>query len=42
MKAFIAGCVAAIVIGVVAAVVLQIVDRDAGSFYQSETGNVRL
>lgn len=42
MKAFIAGCLAAIVIGVVAALALQMVDREASSFYQSETGNVRL
>ena len=42
MKAFLAGCAAAILIAVIAAVAFQWVDRSAGSFYQSETGNVRL
>lgn len=42
MKAFIAGCVAALLIGVVAAVALAFFDQSAQSFYQSDTANVRL
>lgn len=42
MKAFLAGCAAAVLIGVAAAVALQWVDRSAQTYYQSETGNVRL
>lgn len=42
MKAFLAGCAAAIVIAVVAGIALSLIDQDAASFYQSPTGNVRL
>lgn len=42
MKAFIAGCVAAVLIAVVAAFALQWADRSSASYYQSETGDVRL
>ena len=42
MKAFLAGCAAAILIAVIAALALQWVDRPAQSYYQSQTGDVRL
>ena len=42
MKAFLAGCAAAIIIAVAAGIVLQWLDWSAAATYQSETGNVRL
>lgn len=42
MKAFIAGCLAAIVIAVAAGVALQWFDWSAAATYQTESGNVRL
>lgn len=42
MKAFLAGCAAAIVIAVVAGVVLNFLDWSSAQTFQSETGNVRL
>ena len=42
MKAFIAGCAAAVVIAVLAAVALQWLDVSSATYFQSDTGNVRL
>jgi hypothetical protein len=41
MKAFLAGCVVAVLIAAVAGVALQWVDWSAQATFQSETGNVR-
>jgi hypothetical protein len=42
MKAFVTGVIAAVVIAIIAGLALSRMPHDAGSAYQTTTGNVRL
>ena len=42
MKAFVAGVAAAVVIAIIAGLALSRLPHDAGSAYQTTSGNVRL